>query len=96
MDERRPATRVEFERIAEKAAKQALKHSFEMLFGIDVNNLDEVNDLREDLLRMRRMRKMGDRIGVAALIATTTLAVSGAASFVWNAIKNAVRGLQVP
>jgi len=93
IDDRRMATRAEFERIAEEAAKKAVKQSMEMLFGVDVNEKEEVDDLREDLMRMRRMRKLGDRVGFTALIAMTTLVVSDATSFILGAIKNAFKSL---
>ena len=81
----------EYERIAYEAATQAIRESFKMIFGIDVNDRQDVADLRDDLMRMRRMRRIGDRIGIAALIAMTTMVVSGAVSFLWSAIKSAAR-----
>ena len=93
IDDRRIATRAEFERIAEEAAKKAVEQSMKMLFGVDIDYMEGVSDLREDLMRMRQMRKLGDRLGISALIAATTLVVSGAATFLWGAFKHAMKSI---
>ena len=43
----------EYERIAYEAATQAIRESFKMIFGIDVNDRQDVADLRDDLMTLK-------------------------------------------
>lgn len=73
--------------VAQDAADKAVDRVFKLLFGVDLDNQDSINEFRADLAHIRRWRRLTDRIG------GTTVAII-VASFVTGTISLLYQGAQ--
>ena len=80
----------QLEHIAEQAAYKAVSQTFAML-GVDISQQSELNTLRDVLLHARKMQKLSERAGLISFVLLTTAVISGALSFVWRGLSEALR-----
>ena len=80
----------QLEHIAEAAAHKAVSQTFAML-GVDISQQAELNTLRDVLLHARKMQRLSERAGLIAFALAVTAIVSGALSFLWNGLTEALR-----
>lgn len=80
----------QLEHIAETAAHKAVSQTFAML-GVDISQQSELNTLRDVLLHARKMQKLSERAGLISFVLLTTAVISGALSFVWRGLSEALR-----
>ena len=80
----------QLEHIAEAAAHKAVAQTFAML-GVDISRQQEINTLRDVLLHARKMQKLSERAGLIAFALAVTAVVSGALSFLWHGLTEALR-----
>jgi hypothetical protein len=80
----------QLEHIAEQAAHKAVSQTFAML-GVDISQQSELNTLRDVLLHARKMQKLSERAGLISFVLLTTAVISGALSFVWRGLSEALR-----
>jgi len=81
----------DLERAAELGADKAVAKMMR-IFGVDIEDVSDVNALRADLLNARKVRMAGERIGAAALLIVVGAIVTGALSFLWNGFKSGING----
>jgi hypothetical protein len=87
-----PPTPTEAERIALAAAKEASRQTVNELFsdlGISVDNREQVGELREDLLWVRRLRTGSRTAGTRFMMTLVTVAAGAIAVSLWETFKAA-------
>lgn len=65
------------EHIAQCAADKAVERVFSLLFGVDMNDQEQINEFRADLTHIRRLRKLSDRVGATTLIVFVSALATG-------------------
>lgn len=80
----------QLEHIAEAAAHKAVAQTFAIL-GVDIHQQSELNTLRDVLLHARKMQKLSERAGIIAFALAVTAVVSGALSFLWKGLAEALK-----
>lgn len=74
------------EQAAELAAKQAVRDTFRLL-GVDIEDQDQVNAFRADLVYARKLRKLSDgAFGTAARVIITAI-VGGGIMFLLDGLR---------
>ena len=65
------------EHVARRAADQAVDRMVRILFGVDLNNQEQINEFHHDLLHVRKLRRLSDKIGATAVVVVVGTFVSG-------------------
>lgn len=74
------------EEAAELAAKETVRETFR-LFGVDIEDQDQVNAFRADLIYARKLRKLSDgAVGTAARVIITAI-VGGCLVFLLDGLR---------
>ena len=71
----------------EAGAHEALRQTFRML-GVDIDDQNQVNEFRADLVHARRWRKLASAVGSKAVLAIATGLLALAGSLIWEGMKN--------
>lgn len=84
-DDQNASSDARAQEIAERAAARALKDTFRLL-GIDITEMDDVNDLRDDFRFVRRQRSESETRRTEAFKSATTAVVGGFVGMLLSAI----------
>lgn len=79
------------EELAKLLAAEAVATTFRH-FGVDVKDLDSMEEFRETLTWAKRFRKMGEEVGSRMLIAVVTVITGAAVVGVWAWIVFSITG----
>ena len=85
-------SREEANEIAERAADRAVHNLFRAL-GVNVNEQEDLNALRADLIYSRRLRRLTESTSSRAWMVVVALVAAGMAFSFWAWVKDAV-GIQ--
>ena len=81
---------VEYEHVANIAAKEAVANVFALL-GIDISKQEDINTLRDTLIHARKIQRLSERAGVMAIFVVGSAVLSGALTFLWGGIVHALK-----
>lgn len=82
-------SREEARELAKMAADEAVVQLFRAL-GVNINDQQDLNDLRSDLIYSRRLRRLTESGTSRAFLIIVGLAAVGLATLVWGSIKQAL------
>jgi hypothetical protein len=78
------------EEAAELAAKQAVRDTFRLL-GVDIDDQDQVNAFRADLIHARKLRKLSDSAASTALRVMVTALALTVVGFIIDGIRRSFK-----
>lgn len=84
------ATDPVLEAIAEDAAERASRRTSRdvfKLFGVDIEDQEQVNSFRADLIHAHNMRKLSERAGARVWMMVVSAGTGGALVAMWDGIK---------
>jgi hypothetical protein len=77
--------------VAGEAARKAV-HDVFRLFGVDIEEQEEINYFRDDLVWSRKMRLLSERSARTAFLAITAAIGTGIVTVFWDGIKHLLTG----
>lgn len=85
--ERRQSARSEMGEIATLAAHETVRETFR-LFGVDIDDQQQVNAFRADLIYARKIRQLSEKAGTVAWRVFITAIVTGAIAALWQGFRD--------
>lgn len=82
-------SQAEIQEIADRAADKAVHQLFRAL-GVNIQDQNDLNDLRADLIYSRRLRRLTEGTASKAWMVIAALVTVGVASLFWSALKDAL------
>jgi hypothetical protein len=80
------------EHLAQRAADKAVDRVFSLLFGVDLDDQEHINEFRADLGHMRRLRKLSEKVGTTSLIVFVSALATGVISVLWKGLSKIFGG----
>jgi hypothetical protein len=82
---------LELQQVARMSAQSAVHETFRHL-GVDLNDQQQVNEFRADLVWSRRNRKMSEQVGGRALLTIVSIATGAFLMAGWELLKHRLGG----
>lgn len=81
----------ELQQVARLSAQNAVRETFRN-FGVDIEDQQQVNDFRADLVWSRRSRKMSEQVGGRALLTVVSILTGGVLVAGWEFLRHKLSG----